>query len=123
VSRPTAPAARGRLPAALPALHALLGTALLVAAGRLLRAVGDPGDRPARFAARVLGARHLVQAAALAGSGGPAATRAGAAVDGLHAASMAALGLAVPGHRRAALASGAVAAWMAALELTAAASG
>jgi hypothetical protein len=85
--------------------------------------VGDPGGRPARVAARVLGTRHLVQAAALAGSGGPAATRAGAAVDGLHAASMVALGLAMPGHRRAALASGAVAAWLAALELTAVAGG
>jgi NAD(P)-dependent dehydrogenase (short-subunit alcohol dehydrogenase family) len=51
---------------ALPALHALLGGALLLAPDRLLRGVGDPAGRRARLVARVLGARHLGQAALLA---------------------------------------------------------
>lgn len=101
----------------LSALHGLYGTALLLAPGLLLRRVGDPDDRVARLAARVLGARHLGQAALLAATG-RRATRLGAAVDGLHAASMVLLGLAVPLHRRAAMASGAVAGVLAALELT-----
>ena len=100
----------------MPALHALVGAVLLLAPGRLLRGVGDPGDRRARLAARVLGARHLGQAALLAATG-RRTTRFGAAVDGLHAASMVPLGLAVPLHRRAAMASGAVAGVLAALEL------
>jgi hypothetical protein len=101
----------------LSALHGLYGTALLLAPGLLLRGVGDPDDRLARLAARALGARHLGQAALLAASG-RRAIRFGAAVDGLHAASMLGLGLAVPPHRRAAMASGAVAGALAALELT-----
>jgi hypothetical protein len=98
------------------ALHGLYGSALLAAPGLLLHGVGDPADRMARLAARVLGARHLGQAALFAATGARAA-RLGAAVDGLHAASMVLLGLAVPRHRRAAMASGAVAAALVALEL------
>jgi hypothetical protein len=100
----------------LSALHGLYGSALLLAPGLLLRGVGDPADPAARLATRVLGARHLGQAALLAATG-RRATRLGAAVDGLHAASMVLLGLTVPLHRRAAMVSGAVAGVLAALEL------
>jgi hypothetical protein len=100
----------------LSALHGLYGTALLLAPGLLLRGVGDPADPAARLATRLLGARHLGEAALLAATG-RRASRVGAAVDGLHAASMVLLGLAVPLHRRAAMASGAVAGVLAALEL------
>jgi hypothetical protein len=121
VSRATVP--RGaRRGVAVPVLHMLVGGALLLAPGRLLRAVGDPAGRRARLAARVLGARHLGQAVLLGASGGRVA-RLGAAVDGLHGASMVALGLAARRHRMAAMASGAAAAALAALELTEAADG
>jgi hypothetical protein len=98
------------------ALHGLYGTALLLAPGLLLRGVGHPVGCRARLAARVLGARHLGQAALLAALG-RRGTRFGAAVDGLHAASMLGLGLAMPPHCRAAIASGAAAIVLAALEL------
>jgi hypothetical protein len=122
VSRAIVPR-RARPGVAVPVLHALVGGALLLAPGRLLRGVGDPASRRSRLVAQVLGARHLGQAALLAGSGGRIAPRLGAAVDGLHGASMIALGLAVRRHRRAAMASGAVAAALAALELAEAADG
>jgi hypothetical protein len=119
--RPAAPApGRQLLGVAVPALHGLVGGALLLAPGRLLRAAGDPAGRRIRLAARVLGVRHCGQAAALAAAGDRVA-RLGAAVDGLHGASMVALGLAVRRHRGVALASGALAAALAALELTEAA--
>jgi NAD(P)-dependent dehydrogenase (short-subunit alcohol dehydrogenase family) len=112
---------RGRV--ALPALHALVGSALLLAPGRLLRRVGDPADRRARLLARVLGARHLGQAAALGAAGGGVAARLGAAVDGLHGTSMVALALAARRHRGAAMAAAAAAGALAALELTEASDG
>ncbi|WP_352303088.1 hypothetical protein [Kineosporia sp. NBRC 101731] len=78
----------------------------------VLRGVGaDPALPGLVLTARVLGARHLVQAAALGLAPARVAPWA-ARVDGLHAASMLALaglpGLA-PGYRRAALASAGVA--------------
>jgi len=57
------------------------GPAILLATGRL------PGHR-ARRVARLLGARHLVQAALNAAVPFPAVFTAGAAVDAVHAASM-----------------------------------
>ena len=107
---------------ALPVLHTLVGGALLLAPGRVLRGVGDRDDPWGRLVARVLGARHLGQAAALAVSGGRVA-RLAAAVDGLHGASMVALGLAARRHRSAGMASAAVAAVLAVLELTEATDG
>jgi hypothetical protein len=100
----------------LAALHGLYGGALLLAPGPLLRRIGDPADRRAQLVTRVLGARHLGQAAFL-GASGRRAVRLGLTVDGLHAASMLGLALAVPPHRRAAMASGAAAIVLAALEL------
>jgi hypothetical protein len=122
VSRTTV-ALRLRPGVAVPALHALVGGALLLAPGRLLRGIGDPAGPRARLVARVLGARHLGQAALLATVGGRVVARLGAAVDALHGASMIALALAARRHRGAAMSSGAVAAALAALELTQAAGG
>jgi hypothetical protein len=88
------------------------GVVLVAAPRPLLRAVAgrdDPGDRIAVVVLRVLGARHLAQAA-LEGLGPqPVLRYLGTAVDGLHA--LTALGLAVldPRWRRAALTDSAVA--------------
>jgi hypothetical protein len=64
---------------------------------------------------RVLGTRHLVQAAVTARAPGALVLRAGAQVDLAHAASMLALGAAGRPLRRAQLADGLVAAVFAAL--------
>lgn len=74
------------------------------------------GDRRARAFARVLAARHLVQAAAIEGRGARAQA-AGAGVDLLHAASVAALAWRDRRHRRALVASAAVAVTLAGFEL------
>lgn len=65
---------------------------------------------------RVLGVRHLVQAA-LTRSGSRRARIGGAAVDGLHAASMIVLALANQNYRRAGLIEAVVALGLAASEL------
>ncbi|MGW5361168.1 hypothetical protein [Actinopolymorpha pittospori] len=70
-------------------------------ATRLLAAPLTPVERRA---ARVLGARHVVQAAATAALPTPAAYRLGAGVDGLHALSMVALAAADASRRRIAVA-------------------
>jgi hypothetical protein len=82
------------------------GAALLAAPGRVISVVtGRPAAPGARATARVLGARHLLQAALTARSGVSArALRAGAAVDLTHAVSMAGLSVAAPRGRRCALA-------------------
>ncbi|GAA3627951.1 hypothetical protein GCM10022223_51570 [Kineosporia mesophila] len=88
------------------------GAALIIRPRTVLRSVGaDPALPGLVLTTRVLGARHLVQAAALGlapARVAPWAVR----VDGLHVASMLALaglpGL-NPGYRRAALASAGVA--------------
>ena len=96
-------------PAALGAVRACYGAALLLAPGPLIRiCTGYPTDSRVRLTARVLGARHLVQAALTAGAGpraGPGAggLAAGAAVDLMHAASMAGLAAASRPLRRTAL--------------------
>jgi hypothetical protein len=108
---------------AVPALHGLVGGVLLLAPGRLLRGIGDPGGRRAGLAARVLGARHISQALLLQAWPGPAVARFGAAVDGLHCASMLAVGALARRHRRAALVSSLAAAAFAVLELAGARDG
>ena len=98
--------AAGR-PTALRALIGLrfaAGTALLLFPGRVL---GDLPhrrvDRAARGFARVLGARHLVEATVLWRRPTHRWVEVGAAVDGVHAATMAALAVARPDERRLAL--------------------
>jgi hypothetical protein len=117
--------ARGRLPtgralpprSVLPVLHGLLGAALLVAPRRLLRGLGVPQDGVTLVAARVLGVRHLAQAATLRRRQDRAAVGLGATTDMLHGASMLALARLSRPHRRAALASAVAAATLAAIEV------
>jgi hypothetical protein len=94
-------------------LRAAYGAVLLVAPGFALRCVGSSPARGAgALAIRVLGARQLAQAALAAETSGI-----GAAVDGVHALSMAALAACVPGARRAAGASAVVSTALAASAL------
>lgn len=77
------------------------GAALLAAPGLLLGAVtGVPPTRRDLTVARVLGARHLLQAAVTLSEGSRVLVP-GAVVDLLHAASMVALAVADPRMRRA----------------------
>jgi hypothetical protein len=80
----------------LQAVRAGYGGALLLLPGPAIRlCTGRPAGHRAQNVARLLGARHLVQAAVTAGSGPSAESLGiGAAVDLTHAASMAALALA-----------------------------
>ncbi len=80
----------------LQVVRAGYGVALLLLPGPTIRlCTGSPAGHRTRSVARLLGARHLVQAAMTAGSGPSAESLGiGAAVDIAHAASMAALALA-----------------------------
>lgn len=81
------------------------GTALVTAPHLLLRGVGGRGaaDDRAVAVARVLGVRHLVQAALTSAVPGRRVLLAGCAGDLAHAASMLALARWDPGRRRVAL--------------------
>ncbi len=101
----TVPAASAA-PVVLGAVRACYGTALLLAPGPLIRiCTGYPADSRVQWTARVLGARHLIQAALAAGSGSSPQRRlaASAAVDLVHASSMAGLAAVSPRLRRTAL--------------------
>ncbi|MCD5313306.1 hypothetical protein [Kineosporia babensis] len=93
------------------ALGAAFGAALVLQPRRILALTGTDPDLPGvTTAARILGARHLAQAAVVASA--PSRFRAArwaAWVDGLHAASMLALAATAPDYRRAALTSAGVA--------------
>jgi hypothetical protein len=92
----------------LRAARAAYGAALLALPAPMCRLyAGHPTGAAPHVAARVLGARHLAQAALLAG--GPRRQRAGAAVDGLHAASLVTLALVDRRNARLALTDAAVA--------------
>ncbi len=87
----------------LLAARMVYGAGLLLAPARVLATVARmPLDREVMVVARVLGARQLIQAAALGGSPGPRKLLAGALVDGLHSASMVAAACWSPqaAHRR-----------------------
>jgi hypothetical protein len=77
--------------------RALYGLALLAVPGPMLALCGTASSRRDRAVARVLGARHITQAAlsaaavtapAVSAAGSRSALAAGAVVDSLHAASM-----------------------------------
>ncbi len=70
--------------AAVPALHAAWGAVLVCIPARLLELTGGVPSPTASRVLRVLGARHLSQAAITAARPGPAALRMGSAVE--HAA-------------------------------------
>ncbi|HLI41936.1 MAG TPA: hypothetical protein VKV35_09875 [Streptosporangiaceae bacterium] len=97
------------------AARAGYGLALVGRPGRAVRlAQGSPADGRARAVTRVLGARHLIQAAVTAARPGPRTLALGAGADAAHAASMLALAAAGPRRRHAALTDAAVAAAFAA---------
>ncbi len=83
----------------LQPVRACYGAALLIAPGRVITAAtGRPASRRACGVARVLGARHLIQAVVtMAASSSAESVGLGALVDLAHAASMA--GLAVADRR------------------------
>ena len=98
--RPAAPAPGH----ALQVIRAGYGLALVLAPGPVIRqATGRPPRRRTRWAARVLGTRHLVQTALTAAAPQPAVFAAGGQVDTLHATSMLLLAAVSQGGRRAAL--------------------
>jgi hypothetical protein len=82
------------------------GAALVIVPRRMLTGCGSPPDGLAAGAVRVLGFRHLAQAAwAFRRESGPGGSGAGGALDCVHAASMALLAVRRPDYRRAALVS------------------
>jgi hypothetical protein len=88
----------------------LLGALELVAPGVLLRRVGVRGDQePARAVVRLLGTRHLLQAAVTVARATPRTRLIGAVVDAAHALTMYALAAGSTRYRRAALTSAATA--------------
>lgn len=97
--------------AAVPAGRVLLvatragyGAALVAAPGAVIcRATGRIPGRGVRRAARLLGVRHLIQAAISAFAPLPGVLAVGAGVDALHGTSMIMLATADRGARRAAL--------------------
>lgn len=90
--------------------RAAYGAALLCTPGPLIAAVtGYPASPPARFAARVLGLRHLAQALICGAIPVRGLIEAGAAADSLHAASMFVLAGTDRGRRVALLADALVA--------------
>jgi hypothetical protein len=88
----------------LPAIRASYGVALILAPDAVIHLAtgGSPGRRAPR-AARLLGARHLIQAVVSFLAPLPGVLAAGAAIDAVHAASMVMLAAADRGARRAAL--------------------
>jgi len=91
--------------------RAVYGAALLIVPSPVVRAYGgDPTDGPTRTAARILGGRHLVQAALIGRHPGVVRRSGGVAVDFLHAVSMFALAKADAPRRRPALIDGGIAA-------------
>jgi hypothetical protein len=105
VTRSTARTAVGRLRLLVPLARAGYGAALLCAPGPMIGIVtGKPPSRRARQVARVLGVRHLAQAAVTALNPGPEVVAVGVVVDLLHAASMFAFAAVVPDLRDAELA-------------------
>ena len=105
MTRSTARTAVGRLRLLVPLARAGYGAALLCAPGPMIGIVtGKPPSRRARQVARVLGVRHLAQAAVTALNPGPEVVALGVVVDLLHAASMFAFAAVVPDLRDAELA-------------------
>jgi hypothetical protein len=105
VTRSAAPTAVSRLRLLVPLARAGYGAALVCAPGPMIGVVtGQPPSRRARQVARILGVRHLAQAAITALNPGPEVVALGVIVDLLHAASMFAFAAVVPDLRDAELA-------------------
>ena len=100
-------------------VRASYGGALLCVPGPMITAVtGAPASGRVRAVARVLGARQLAQAVVCGLAPRRGLIQAGAAADGLHAASMLALAGTEPTLRRALLADTAIAAAFASVATT-----
>ena len=85
---------------ALTATRVLYGSLLLLAPGKLLRQLPRrQTGRRTQAVARVLGARHLLQAVIVSRQSSKRRLRAGAVVDASHAATMVALAALVPQRR------------------------
>jgi hypothetical protein len=82
------------------------GITLLAAPGTVLKSFGSPNDAGAIAIARILGARHVLQAVVQRRG---ALSRVGASVDALHAISMAWLASVSDRYRRAAIIDGIIA--------------
>jgi len=97
------PVTAGR-PALLLSIRAGYGVLLVAAPGAAIRlATGQPSGRRSRGVARLLGARHIVQAAITAVAPVPGVLATGAGVDALHTTSMIMLAAIDGSARRAAL--------------------
>ncbi|MGA5302846.1 hypothetical protein ACPCHT_23150 [Nucisporomicrobium flavum] len=94
--------------------RAVYGFALLLMPDTVLRATGRAPARGAVAVARVLGARHVLQAVAAAAAPTGRMTAFGAAVDTVHAATDLAVAAVSPWWRRSALTDSVVAAGLAA---------
>ncbi len=106
-------------PRRVETVRAVYGAGLLLAPPRALSALSRaPLDAVSVRVARVLGARHLLQALVLWARSGPRRHLAGAAVDAAHAASMLAVARwsGRPARRRLAARNARTAALLAALE-------
>jgi hypothetical protein len=96
-------------------LRGAYGVALCCAPATLIRlAGGAEAGPPARAVGRLLGARHIVQAAASAAFPAPLVLTLGAETDVLHSASMVALAVLSPPRRRLGLTDSLIAAGFAA---------
>ena len=101
----------------IPLARAGYGAALLCAPGPMIRVcTGRSPSLRARRVARVLGIRHLAQAAVTAWAQGPEMVAVGSVIDLGHAASMLAFAAASQSFRRAELADAVVAAALAVAE-------
>jgi hypothetical protein len=105
----------------LTAVRAGYGTALLCAPGAALRlCTGQPAGQRERFVARILGIRHLAQAAVTAYAPRPEVLTAGVGIDLCHALSMLVLAAADRTMRAAEVADATAAIALAAVGSTAA---
>ena len=90
--------------------RAAYGVTLLAAPGRVLTAFGgDPGDATATVMARVLGARHLLQAMVIGSDPGRVRRYGAAFVDVMHAMSMFGVARVDPPRHKPALIDGSIA--------------
>jgi hypothetical protein len=89
--------------------HVVHGAVLLLRPAAVAGRVGSTGRDRTVAVVRVLGARHLAQGTVGLVAARRTATRLGAGVDALHAASMVGLAVVDRGHRRAATVSAVVA--------------
>jgi hypothetical protein len=90
---------------ALGAASAITGSLLVVETGPITRSISGSGAVPPQSIVKALGGRYLVQGVAEMLRPTPRTMWTSCAVDGLHAASMAAAALIWPRYRNAALAS------------------